>query len=74
MKDGVVASLDGVGVEEELGRFVPEDLVWWELKEDFGVGAHLEGFDAHLFPGWELGVEGHDVVLENSETGCELLV
>ena len=40
LEDWVVAALVRIGVEEELRRCVPEDLVGWELHEDFRVGAH----------------------------------
>ena len=37
LEDGVIAALDRVGVEEELGGSVPEDLVRRKLEEYFGV-------------------------------------
>lgn len=67
LEDGVVAALGGVGVEEELDGGVPEDLGGGELQEDLGVGAHGEGGDAVLFPGWEWGGEGNCVILKDSE-------
>ena len=69
LEDGVVAAGVGVGVEEELVGLVPEDLGGGELEEDFGVGAHGEGFDAFLFPVRERGGECDGVVLENTEAG-----
>lgn len=39
----------------------------WELKEDFGVGGHCEGFDAGLFPGGKGGGECYGVGLKYSE-------
>lgn len=65
MEDGVVAALVGVGVEEELGRGVPEGFV--ELEEDFCVDAHVEGVDAELFPQRECRRECYSVVLEDTE-------
>ena len=70
LEDGVVATLMGVGVEEELGRLVPEDLGRGELEEYFGVGSHLEGFNTFLFPARERGGECYCGILENAEAGC----
>lgn len=74
MPDGVVTSFVGVGVEEKLRirvvAFLPEEFaigVGWELKEYFGVGAHLHAVDAGPLPGGKRGVERHDVVLEDSK-------
>ena len=67
LPDGVVAAFGRVGVEEELGRPVPEDAVRWELQEDFGVAAHREGCDAFLFPGGKGRVECDDFVLKYAQ-------
>lgn len=66
LEDGEVATLEGVGVEEELGFGVPEGKR--ELHEDLGVCAHFEGSDALLLPAWERGREFDGVVLEHTET------
>ena len=53
LEDGKVAAFYGVGVEKELGRGVPKNLVGRKLHEDLGVSTHRESFDALLFPGRE---------------------
>lgn len=54
-----------VCVEKVLCVARPEGLV--ELEEDLRVGAHAEFLDGGAFSVRELGVEGHDVVLEYAE-------
>ena len=54
------------GVEEEFGGFVPEDLVGWELEEDLGVDAHLEGLDGLGLPGGEGWGEGDIAGLQDT--------
>ena len=53
LEDGIVSAFYGVGVEKELGRGVPKNLVGGELHEDLGVSTHGESFDALFFPGRE---------------------
>lgn len=66
LPDGVVAALRG-RIEEQLFGFVPEDLVRRELKEDFGVGGHLEGFDGGALPVREGRGEGDGGGLEDAD-------
>ncbi len=65
-EDGVAGALFRVGVEEELGRLVPEDLVRRELQEDLGEDAHLEVVDGRLLPRGELGLVLDDSGLEHA--------
>ena len=63
LEDRVVATLWG-GVEEVLIAGIPENAVGRKLEEDFGVDAHLEGFDRDAFPLWKWRVKSHQVGLK----------
>lgn len=64
LPNGIVAAGIRIGIEKVLRIRVPKRLV--ELEKHLRVRAHLELLDGLPLPPWELGLELHNVILQDT--------